>query len=410
MKDLEIEEYASKYPYELSGEQKQRVGIARALIKRPKVILCDDPTGNLDKETSKAILDLLKKTSKDCLVIMVSHDYDSPTIYADRRIVLANGEIEKDEKRRDGYFNEFRIIDRKAYIPFRKEASQENLKTLNEKAKNGEIDEIIQIDEGFVPFKEEESVSTRQYESIHLSLNPVTKRILSKKYIFSSKKTSIAQTIGHSLLIILFILIQSFANFEPSKLYFENNDYTTQKYAVVSNIANRNSDEENFNYFKSLETEENAGFFDGAECFDVINRTISFDASKFAYVAEMNRIANSLTNYVNVHGFYSSCTLATSVVNKEFLDKAFSEGKECTVLVGSLEVLDDENSTSLVITDYATDSIIGVFFGVKNLTYDDLIGDFKGYSSHQSTVVGFPNAAIGAIVKTDYKTKYANLV
>ncbi len=410
MKDLEIEEYANKYPYELSGGQKQRVGIARALIKKPKVILCDEPTGNLDKETSKAILDLLKKASKDCLVFMVSHDYDSSIIYADRRIVLSFGEIEKDEIRRDGYFNEFKIIDRKAYIPFRREVAKEDLETLSNKAKNGEIDQIIQIDEGFVPFKEEGNVTSRTYESRYLSLSSNIRKNLSKKYILSGKKTSIFQTLGHSLLIILFILIQSFISFEPSELYFENNDYTTQKYAVVSNIENVNKEEENFNYFKPLEAEESEGLFDEVESFDIINHTISYDATKLAYVTEMNRMANSLKNYVNVHGLYSSCTLGTAIVNKEFLNKTFSEGEECIVLAGSLENLDDENSTKLIITDYAADSIIDTFLGVKDLTYDDLIGNFKGCSSHNAGIVGFSNAAIGAIIKTDYKTKYGDLI
>ena len=410
MKDLEIEEYANKYPYELSGGQKQRVGIARALIKKPKVILCDEPTGNLDKETSKAILDLLKKASKDCLVFMVSHDYDSSIVYADRRIVLSFGEIEKDEKRRDGYFNEFRIIDKKAYIPFRKEMAKEDLEILSAKAKNGEIEQIIQIDEGFVPFKEEENIKSRTYESRYLPLSSLTRKDLSQKYILSGKKTSIFQSLGHSLLIILFILIQSFISFEPSELYFENNDYMTQKYAVVANIENASKEEENFNYFKPFQREENEGLFDEVESFDVINHTISFDASKLSYVTEMNRISNSFKNFVNVHGFYSSSTIGTAIVNKEFLNKTFSEGEECTLLAGSLDNLDDENSTKLVITDYTADSIIDTFLGVKDLTYDDLIGNFKGYSSHNAGVVGFSNAAIGAIIKTDYKNKYADLI
>ena len=78
---------------ELSGGQKQRVAIARALIKNPKIILADEPTGNLDKTSSKQIFDLLKEISKEKLVIVVSHDMESAATYADRIIELSDGNV-----------------------------------------------------------------------------------------------------------------------------------------------------------------------------------------------------------------------------------------------------------------------------------------------------------------------------
>lgn len=78
---------------ELSGGQKQRVAIARALVKKPKVILADEPTGNLDSESSKIVFELLKELSKDILVIVISHDEESAKIYSDRTIYIKDGEI-----------------------------------------------------------------------------------------------------------------------------------------------------------------------------------------------------------------------------------------------------------------------------------------------------------------------------
>lgn len=80
----------------LSGGEKQRVAIARAIIKDPKILLCDEPTGALDSANSIIVLDLLKKISKDRLVIVVSHNLPLVNIYSDRIIELSDGKIVKD--------------------------------------------------------------------------------------------------------------------------------------------------------------------------------------------------------------------------------------------------------------------------------------------------------------------------
>ena len=82
--DKEIEKYfkianldldiLKKYPHQISGGQKQRVAIVRALIKKSKIILADEPTGNLDKNNTNSIFDVLKKISKDKIVIIITHD------------------------------------------------------------------------------------------------------------------------------------------------------------------------------------------------------------------------------------------------------------------------------------------------------------------------------------------------
>jgi ABC-type lipoprotein export system ATPase subunit len=81
---------------EVSGGQKQRIAVARALIKEPKIILADEPTGNLDSQTSKQIMELIKEVSRTNLVIMVSHDSDEANQYADRIIRIKDGRIFED--------------------------------------------------------------------------------------------------------------------------------------------------------------------------------------------------------------------------------------------------------------------------------------------------------------------------
>jgi len=82
----------------LSGGQKQRTVIARALAKDCPIIVADEPTGNLDSESSKNIISLLKEISKDKLVIVVTHNYDEVADYATRRIRLFDGEVAEDKQ------------------------------------------------------------------------------------------------------------------------------------------------------------------------------------------------------------------------------------------------------------------------------------------------------------------------
>lgn len=83
---------------ELSGGQKQRIAILRALIKNPRIILADEPTGNLDKINSEQIFGILKEISQEKLVIIVTHDLEAAQKYADRIIELKDGEIINDTK------------------------------------------------------------------------------------------------------------------------------------------------------------------------------------------------------------------------------------------------------------------------------------------------------------------------
>ncbi len=95
--DVGLGEYGKRKINELSGGQKQRVAIARALIKEPDILLCDEPTGNLDDDTSNSIFELLKEISRTKLVIVVSHNDKLAYHYGDRVINLLDGQVIKDE-------------------------------------------------------------------------------------------------------------------------------------------------------------------------------------------------------------------------------------------------------------------------------------------------------------------------
>ena len=86
-------------PSELSGGQKQRVAIARALVKEPKIVLADEPTANLDSETSKDVLEIMVKMNKQLNTTFVFSTHDPLVMnYADRLLILKDGQVIKDER------------------------------------------------------------------------------------------------------------------------------------------------------------------------------------------------------------------------------------------------------------------------------------------------------------------------
>jgi cell division transport system ATP-binding protein len=94
LKQVGMEEKAYKMPYQLSGGEQQRVVIARALLNAPGLILADEPTGNLDPETGKGIMDLLYSISQAGMtVIMSTHNPAWPEQYPGRKLQFADGKI-----------------------------------------------------------------------------------------------------------------------------------------------------------------------------------------------------------------------------------------------------------------------------------------------------------------------------
>ena len=110
LEEVGLKEQIHKKPNQLSGGQMQRVAIARALVNNPDIILADEPTGALDTKTSVQVMEILKKISKDKLIIMVTHNPELAEKYSSRIIKILDGKItddsdpiehQKEEKNKD---------------------------------------------------------------------------------------------------------------------------------------------------------------------------------------------------------------------------------------------------------------------------------------------------------------------
>lgn len=103
VKAVGLGEHLNKFPNQLSGGEQQRVSIARAIVNSPKILICDEPTGNLDPATSMGIMDIINKINEDgTTVIMATHDKDIVNAYKKRVIKISKGIVTGD-KEKGGY-------------------------------------------------------------------------------------------------------------------------------------------------------------------------------------------------------------------------------------------------------------------------------------------------------------------
>ena len=235
LKQVDLEGFNNRYPTELSGGQKQRVAIARALIKNPDIILADEPTGNLDSKTTKQIIELIKKISKDKLVVVVSHNLYDAYDYGDRIIELSDGVIINDLIINDKYSNVIKKEGNQIIIPSTIKFSEEELNKLLTMCKSNDVVEIKQANDKFITYnKKIESNSKANITKTNLK----TKEVLKFSYLFGKKRFGrfVLSSLMAAIIVVVLALSQSIAYFNPSVMISENIDENTEAYCVRKNI------------------------------------------------------------------------------------------------------------------------------------------------------------------------------
>lgn len=381
LRTVGLEGYGERYPDELSGGQKQRVAIARAVYKNPKIILCDEPTGNLDRNTSLQILDLLKELSKEKLVVIVSHNLDETQKYADRIIELADGKVVSDRLREENYLDELKIEEGVVTLPYRKRMQEEDLSRLNAAVGKGQVREIKINSSGFV--QSEVAYEDRKEKPVLRKITRASAAKLFKRFLFSKKAQSIVAILTSMIAFGAFAVVQSFGCFDSMKALSESQG---GEWTVIE------KDTDTY----SLGITDDFSFVQASKSYGVYDQPI-WQKNSHSNSLDKGKL---LTDKRNFSDLYIHENYGLFCCDSDYLAKTYGLNGEIRLLAGSLDGA--EESTGVYITDYFADSIL--YHEAMNKTYrfreyDDLITVFNPMKANTA-------CRIAGIIDTDYETEY----
>ena len=387
LESVELLEYKDRYPRELSGGQQQRVAIARALVKNPDVIFADEPTGNLDSNTTEQIIKLIKEISKEKLVVVVSHNLFDAYEYADRIIELSEGRIINDLVINEKYENAVEVKDNKVIIPMLKRFKQDELDSLLSICKR---DEILKIEQSNNKFKQKEQKE-----------EPLQAKVPQKKTkglsFFNSVKFSamfgkrriigfLLSAIFASILICVLSLAQSIANFDAKSMAMdsmtESSVYAVRKDldTLSGQVHARVITDEDFAKIKQASPD--------AKLYKLYMSGLYINGYTIGH-QKVPTITQSGLHIVETSG-----TLET---NEEYAKKLLRLDN-LDIYRGSVE----QNTGGIYITDFVADSFI--FYG-KAENYDEILGQqFEGSNDY------WPDGYVNGIINTSYKEKYKGVI
>ena len=381
--------YENRYPSELSGGERQRVAIARAIIKKPRIILADEPTGNLDTETATSIIELLREISQNHLILIVSHNTRDARTYADRIIELAEGRI-IDDYSRD--INALGGITQSGYMllyPEGRELSDMDINIINANP----VKKVVKCRNQFLPtvgyFGEPTFV-----EIVKEKLSFFKKMRLSRKFL----KSKALGIVFSSFMIAVIMVIMSFSQ---TIIAFDTSDVVAaelqksgqQSLFIARHVGDEATEKWGRNYYTGVGENDIQALYDAGykgTAYPVLNYAIPV-SNRSVYYGYGGGIGLSYALYVNE-------SFGTLVVDEDFMNRKFGE----IAYAAKAEV---EQPAGVYITDYVADSILTK--GAQKYRgkgYDALVGKYY-YSSSTTTPVGY----INGVINTGYKECYAEV-
>ena len=393
---VDLSGYETRYPSELSGGEKQRVVIARALIKNPNVLLCDEPVGNLDNNTSAQIMELLHRISREKLVVIVSHDMPDAEKYGDRVVELQGGKIIADYSRRSDYQNELTVDKLGTLIlPYNRNLSDADIARIKAHHRSQPIRNIRQNDSGYVPTNQVESTETK----IGLRHSAMKSRSILKlfgAFLNASKFRAISTALISSVMLVLLIIMQSFLTFDGNRAAegIINNEsgvvalhksvYTAMDGEEYTNLANYITD-------KDISDISNLGGKD-TKTHLLYSYCLPIDFTETSETLESEIIYAPIYGYNNIYVNSMGGTLAC---DEEYLTRQFGIDGELRVLAGDIN--ETKNGGGIIITDYIADAML-----------ENGLPSYEIILQYQFHLSGRYRGRVVAIIYTGYKEKYAD--
>ena len=215
LEKVDLSGYEDRYPSELSGGERQRIAIARAIVKNPRVILADEPTGNLDTLTSKAILTLLKDLAKECLILIVSHNINDANKYADRIIELKAGVIVSDRTRNPDFVDHVSLRDNTLLYPEGTNLSDADIELINNT--RGSNAQMVKRADKFISQKTEDIAGkTHKIENESLSIGREIN--LSLKFLKSKVLYIAFSSFMVAIIMVIMALSQTIIAFDANQV------------------------------------------------------------------------------------------------------------------------------------------------------------------------------------------------
>ena len=386
LKKVDLEGYENRYPTELSGGERQRVAIARAIVKNPRIILADEPTGNLDTNTATSIVELLKDLSKECLILIVSHNRNDAYKYGDRIIELAKGKVISDKSKNPSYNDNVVYEDNIIYYPHDKILDENDVNVIN--SNMSKENKLVIVSDKYIDTKDDNAVSNKvKIEKKSLSI--IKELLLSLKFLKNKIFNIFFSSFMVSAIMIILALALTIIKFDGNKIIKNEMDKMNQNSLYITKQLNEEQENQTLPFNCVVEIED-----DDFETFKNIDSNNNiYEVLSLTVPITLHHNYSQIQSSVFTNGIYVNETLGTIVVEEKFfIDK-----------YGKLEyaaINDNIHPAGLYITDYVADSILLFNKEYMKKEYKDILGYY--YYFPYNTCRGY----INGVIKTGYKDKY----
>lgn len=386
--DVALSGIAKKRVKHLSGGQKQRIAIARALIKDPPVLLCDEPTGNLDRQSSEDVLKILKRRSRTSLVLVVSHNLPEAYRFADRIITLAKGFIVEDLSFRP----ESHVDTETLYLSNPDEMTPEQIEGVNKALAEGRIKRIQPRKELFqpsTPCPDERGEEKKLKGHFFTPIPTMMKTINHSKWRMAL--FPILTGILLSLFSCLFSLYRFDAGEYASTAYrqSEKTDFIMQRGALTKNGKTT------INRLLPIQDEEWQVLSDDYEgkYYPIYKFPIALP------FADSDRLAiDGTINAAYMSSMWANQSQGLMIVDDDFLMSHLKVDQ-----IEYVALAEKTRPTGIYVTDYFADAILVQKSNYKS--YNDFVGKYAQIGRLRNGTV-----YVNGVIKTDYKNKISGLL